>query len=274
MRLGGRACIAFLVLAAASCAGRARPASPNAADGFTVSGDPESPRGATWTFRGTVDGTPYDLSGVLLKPQGSGPFPAVILSHGYRGNAGMLASRVGSTMVTWGLVCIAVNYTHSERVPIGRPGDEREPGASEANVLRAHMTYELLRRLGYVDMTRVALYGHSMGAWVSTALAGAYPNDFRVAATSGGGIRPPNVRRGPAPTESQARGIHIPFQLHHGTADETVPLAFDQRFDALLASMHVEHELDVYRGASHLEVAGDPKVLARIHDWYAAHGMF
>jgi dienelactone hydrolase len=260
-----------------SCAGRAHPDTdllPNASDGFVVTGDPESPRGATWTFRGIVDGTRYDLSGVLYKPSGPGPFPAVILSHGSHGSASMISSLLAPTMVGWGLVSIAVNYTHSEGVPIGAPGDEREPGASHENVLRAHMTYELLRRLGYVDMTRVALHGHSMGAWVSVVVASEYPNDFRVGSTTGGGIRPAVVRRGPAPSPYQLRGLRTPFQLHHGGADETLPVEYDERLDQLMREQGVEHQLYVYPGKGHLQVRSDPVLLARIREWYSAHGMF
>lgn len=261
----------------AACGGAPRASElpePNEPQGFVVAGDPASPRGATWTFRGVVDGTRYDLSGLLLKPVGAGPFPAVILSHGSRGNAAGLARLFGPAMVQWGLVCIAVNYTHSEGVPIGRPGDDREPGASRSNLERVHMTRELLGQLGYVDTTRIALHGHSMGAWVSAAAASVWPNDFRVASTTGGGVRPPGIRRGPAPSEDQVRGIRIPFQLHHGASDQTVPLEWDERFDAILATHGVPRELDVYPGAGHLQARATPIILERIHAWYAAHGMF
>lgn len=264
-------------LVAEACAGgaaaRGSP-TPVADTGFVVTGDPASPVGAAWTYRGRFEGTDYDLSGVLMKPVGPGPFPAVILSHGYQGNAGSFASRIGPVMAGWGLVSIAPNYTHSSGVPIGKPGGVGEPGASEANVLRLHMTRELLRRLGYVDMSRVALHGHSMGAYLGVAAAGEYAQDFRVASQTGGGIRPGLIRSGPAPSPAQARSIRIPFQMHHGGADETVPLSFDQRFDELLSTMGVEHQLFIYPGKGHLEVRQDPIVLERIHAWYAAHGMF
>jgi dienelactone hydrolase len=261
--------------ALASCAPAHDPTPPVPfAESFLVHGDPESAAGATWTFRGVVEGTRYDLSGVLLKPPGPGPFPAVILSHGFDGNAAMIASLIGRTMVRWGLVCIAPNYTHSTDVPIGEPGNAREPGASRANVLRAHMAYELLSRLSYVDTTRVALHGHSMGAYLDVAVAGAYPRDFRVASQTGGGVRPDYVVAGPAPSPNQARGILTPFQMHHGDRDTTVPLSFDQRFDALLTAAHVEHQLFIYENEGHLEVRTDPQMLSRVHAWYAAHGMF
>lgn len=263
-------CAAVMV----ACGGAKSSTGPGDTTSFAIQGNPESPNGASWTYRATVDGTQYDLTGVLYKPVGAGPFPAVILSHGSDGSAAFLASLLAPTMVQWGLVCIATNYTHSTGVPIGAPGDASEPGASEANVLRAHATYGLLQRLGYVDMSRVALHGHSMGAYVNTALAGAYPTDFRVASQTGGGVRPDYIVIGPAPSPSQALGIRVPFQMHHGELDTTVPLSYDQRFDSLLTATGVEHVLYVYPGEDHLQVRTDTAMLARVHAWYAAHGMF
>jgi dienelactone hydrolase len=255
-------------------AGSSAPTTVTPDTGFVITGNPETSAGATWTFRGTVDGVAYDLTGVLLKPVGSGPFPAVVLSHGSEGSAPFFASLIGPTMVQWGLVCIAVNYTHATGVPIGAPGDASEPGASQANVMRAHMTYELLRRLGYVDMTRVALHGHSVGAYLDVATAGEFPSDFRVASHTGGGVRPAFIVSGPAPSPSQALGIRTPFQMHHGGADATVPLSYDVRFDSLLTATGVDHQLVVYPGEDHLTVRLDPNMLTRVHAWYAAHGMF
>src|SRR5689334_15337647 len=88
-----------------------------------------------------------------------------------------------------------------------RPAADRFPrcdvGASQANVLRAHMTHELLRRLHYVDMSRVAHHGHSLGAYLGVATIAAYPNDFRVASHTGGGVRPTAIVIGPASTVTQ-----------------------------------------------------------------------
>src|ERR1041385_8489537 len=129
VRFARGALLSFL----AACAGTA-PTNPGKGnDTFVVNGNPESPTGAAWTFRETVDGVAYDLTGVLFKPAGSGPFPAVVLSHGSDGNAAIIASGLAPTMVSWGLVCIGTNYTHSSGVPIGAPGSASEVGASQAN---------------------------------------------------------------------------------------------------------------------------------------------
>ena len=240
---------------------------------FTIEGNPESRDGATWTFRGKVDGVTYDLTGTLMKPAGPGPFPAVVLNHGFEGNAANLAHIVGPTMLGWGLVCIAPNYTHSSGAPMGAPGGANDRGASKANVQRLHMTRALLDRLGYVDMSRLAMHGHSMGAYLEVAEASAYPSEFRLASTTGGGIRPDGILAGPAPTSAQARGIRIPFSMHHGDADETVPLDFDRRLAAILEEHHVPHELFIYPGG-HLAPRANAEMFERVHAWYATYGMF
>src|SRR4051812_21116989 len=133
---------------------------------LSIAGDPESAAGATWTLVGTLDGRTVDLQGVLLKPRGRGPFPAVVLSHGAGGNAQLYGRTLGDVMRAWGLVCIAVNYTHAAKAPIGSPGTMLEQGGSPANAFRAHAAVTVLRRVGYVDVQRVAAHGHSMGAFV------------------------------------------------------------------------------------------------------------
>jgi dienelactone hydrolase len=277
--LSSRAAAAVALLLAVGCGSDSRlpsPASPSPASpppAFTLHGDPVSSQGATWTYAGTVDGVAYDLQGILFRPQGAGPFPAVILSHGASGSANGYARGLAVEMVRWGLVGIATNYTHAGGVPIGTPGTVLDSGASQANVRRAHAAYEILRGLGYVDMRRVAAHGHSMGAFVTTALLAAYPDDFRVASHSAGGVRPNSVP-GPAPSDSQGMSVRTPYQLHHGDADDVVPIESDRRLSNLLQGSGVPHELFEYPGAAHNAVSTNSTVLARIRAWYSTHGLF
>jgi dienelactone hydrolase len=248
------------------------PATPLA--GFVLAGNPESSSGAIWTYAATADGTRYDLRGILLKPSGSGPFPAVIISHGAGGNANGISSGLAAEMVRWGLVCIATNYTHAGGVPIGAPGTASEPGASAANVLRARKLVDILGSLGYVDLNRLAAHGHSMGAFVTTAALGVHPDLFRAASHTAGGVRTGALFEGPAPVESQAAGIRTPYQLHHGTIDTVVALSADQRLDEILSARGAVHELIVYQGLGHPEIAQNPTMLDRVRAWYMGHGLF
>ena len=259
----------------------ALPSAPNA-PALTITGDPESADGATWTLIGTLDGTRVDLEGILLKPRRRvffffrprqrGPFPAVVLSHGAGGNAPSYGQALGAVMRQWGLVCIAINYTHARGVPMGAPGNILQQGNSKANVFRAHAAVTVLARLGYVDVRRVAAHGHSMGAFVTTAFVAAHPSVIRVASHTAGGVLDGIHLDGiPTPSVAEARRIETPYQWHHGLRDFAVPFLLDQRFDSVLTAPHEGH---LYPRFGHGEVAEDEEVLKRIRTWYASHGLF
>jgi dienelactone hydrolase len=266
-----------LIVFTVACGGSSSPNAPTppAVDplaGFTLTGDPASAGGAAWTYQRQADGVAYDLQGILLRPQGNGPFPAVIISHGAGGNVNGYARAIARIMAGWGLVCIATNYTHAGNVPIGSPGTANDPGASAANVQRARRLVAILSGLGYVDLGRIALHGHSMGAFVTAATAGAHPELFRAASHTAGGIRP-DFFSAPAPSEAQVAGIRAPYQMHHGDRDLVVPLLADQLFDAALTLRGVDHELVVYPGADHDDVSASQTMLDRVRAWYAAKGV-
>jgi dienelactone hydrolase len=246
---------------------------PNPLTGFVLTGDPIATNGATWTYQATVAGVVFDLQGVLFKPSGNGPFPAVIISHGAGGNANGYSRAIARVMVGWGLVCIATNYTHAGGAPIGSPGTLADSGASAANVARARQLVEILRGLGYVDMTRLAAHGHSMGAFVTSALLAAHSDLFRAASHTAGGTRPDGIP-GFAPTDSQASTIRTPYQLHHGDNDNVVQLSSDQRLAGVLLGRGVAHELHVYPGADHDDVSQNATMFDRVRAWYSGNGIF
>lgn len=289
-RVLGTTTIAILLWLAAGCHHRVLPTSTSPvlsspdAPVLTVTGDPDSAAGATWTLVGTLEGTRVDLQGILLKPRrrgflgifrlpfGRGPFPAVVLSHGAGGNAQSYGRALAAVMRQWGLVCIATNYTHARGVPIGAPGNPIEQGASAANAFRAHAAVSVLARLGYADARRIAAHGHSMGAFVTTALVATYPNDIRVASHTAGGVMDGIQLNGmPIPSVAQGRRIQTPYQWHHGLIDFAVPFLLDQRLDSVLSGPHEGH---LYRRLGHGEVAEDSEVLKRIRSWYKAHDLF
>jgi dienelactone hydrolase len=244
--------------------------------GFSVTGDPVAPNGAAWTFVATVDGVAYDLRGKLYKPSqppagGHQNYPAVVISHGFGGNVNSYSSQLAATMRSWGLVCIMTNLTHAANVPLGAPGLATEVGASAANVRRNRVCLDLLQSLGYVDLRRVAAHGHSMGAFATGALLGTHPGRFLVGSHTAGGM---STQAGAAATSTvQAQGIQVPYQLHHGDADTVVPLALDQALAAQLAANPTPHQLLVYPGVTHPQMATDAGMLATVRLWYQQHGL-
>jgi dienelactone hydrolase len=236
---------------------------------FTVSGDPRSLNGATWTYQSTDLGVHYALEGVLFLPAGAGPFPAVVISHGKGGTPRAYSANIARTIVGWGMAAIATAYTHAPDSEDRGNEPDGDDGASEANTLRAHKARDLLACLGNIDMARIAAHGHSMGAFLTGQLIGTYPMDFRAASHTAGGTSP-----GPYATRADAaQRIVTPYQLHHGDSDIVVLLLLDQALDAILSANGVTHELIVYPGYDHQEIASDAGMLNRMREWYKSHGV-
>lgn len=240
---------------------------------LSIDGDPESAGGARWTLVGEFEGTTVDLRGVLLKPRGRGPFPAVVLSHGAGGDAETYGRALGGVMRTWGLVCIAVDYTHARGASRDLTGTWLDQGASPVNALRAHAAVAVLTRLGYVDIRRVAAHGHSMGAFVTTEFAATYRDDVRVASHTAGGVVLDALHHEglPIPSATVAQRIRAPYQWHHGVLDYAVPFLLAKRFDSVLTAPHEGH---LYLRLQHADMATDPEMLSRVRAWYTAHGLF
>ena len=124
-----------------------------------------------------------NLAATEYRPEGDGPFPAIVLSHGSPVNPG---ERVGVTakypvvsgvFVKWGFVVL-----NPVRRGYGRTGGafEEDAGRCEspfyveagletAKDIAAGVAY--LRRQPYVDPDRIVLVGQSAGGWGSLAAA-------------------------------------------------------------------------------------------------------
>jgi acetyl esterase/lipase len=207
--------------------------------------------GESWTYR---DGE-FQMSGILLMPQGKAPFPAVLISHGLGGSAESFGMNKAREMVQWGYACIAPNYTHNTRAvgPMAKGGPKRAPnpdfGSSAENLRRAKTCVEILRSMPEVDGKRVCAYGHSMGGFVTIGLAAAEPDLLKAAAITGSGVAP---REGfPAPSESAAEKIRTPFLMLHGADDTTVRPEQSEALKRVLDKNKVSNDRLVADGQGH-----------------------
>lgn len=235
--------------------------------------------GQRWTY----DDGKLKMDGILVKPEGQGPFPAVLISHGLGGSAASFGSQKAREMVRWGLVCIAPNYTHSRDNlgPMGaggaarpRPGAPRRNdfGASDENLRRAARALDILASLPYVDPRRLAAYGHSMGGFVTIGLAAREPQRLKAAAISGSGIA---GRAGyAAPSAESAANIRTPFILFHGADDATVRPEQSAALQAVLDEHQVPVQRHVFEGVGHpVDQQRSSEVFERTRAWLARHGV-
>lgn len=242
--------------------------------GLVITGTPDSPSGATWTYNATIGSVVYDLKGLIYKPLGTGNFPAVIINHGTGGNTDVngYSDKVAKEMVTWGYVTIATNYCHmgtSMAFPCGSPGvctGMTDWGASSNNFLRAMKVWDILASLTYVDTNCIATFGHSRGSFLTTGLAANYPDKFNCAGHTDGGVAIPDQIT--MPTLVMANDVVIPYILHHGELTVQVPLINDDNFDSILTQNGVIHDYYVYTGYVHSDMPHDSLVYVRTQTFF------
>jgi len=232
--------------------------------------------GERWTYR---EGE-FVMSGILLKPDGEGPFPAVLISHGLGGSAETFGLTKAREMVRWGFVCIAPSYTHAVAAIGNRPGAPRggrggqqpaDYGASDENLRRARTCLELVGRMPEVDANRIFAYGHSMGGFVTIGLAAIEPERLQAAAITGSGIAP--AAGFPAPSAAMAERVRTPFLILHGSADPVVRPRQSADFKAILDTNRVPNERTVYDGEGHpIDQTQRERVFAEIRAWFEKHG--
>lgn len=124
----------------------------------------------TVTFEGkTIRDKKLTLTGLLMKPKGDGPFPAVILLHGcsgmYSEHAGNTYNTWASRLVSWGYVTLRVdslgprNKTSICNNPFSILPFERG--------LDAYAGKSYMENQPYVDDKRIAVMGWSHGGWTT-----------------------------------------------------------------------------------------------------------
>lgn len=200
--------------------------------------------------------------GIIVRPKGKGPFPAVIISHGMGSTGERFGRPKADEFVKWGFVCIAPDYAHGEA-----NGNRKDFGASAENIRRARKCLDILQSLPDVDPKRVCAYGNSMGAFVTIGLAAEEPQRLVAAAITAGGVN--TVSGFPAPSKEQAAKIRTPFCVLHGTKDTTVPPERSRLLEDVLKANRVACERHLFEGIGHdLHVSRAKEVNGKIEEWF------
>lgn len=227
------------------------------------------------TFKGrefTWEAPDGVVRGVLRLPPGSGPFPAMLVSHGKGGSAAGFDASHASVFVQWGVACVSCSYTHE-----GRSG---EPASNEGwcpeNGRRARRCLEVLGAVAGVDMSRLALFGHSMGGFVTAGLAGELGPRVGAACISAAGTTGTSSTEAASPAIQEVDGITAPTILFHGLADTTVSPAQSATLFSLLQGKGVPSLRVTFPGIGHDIVDAGVKraeIHQGVHDWLVAHGL-
>jgi dienelactone hydrolase len=124
--------------------------------------------------RGKAPKPPDTVEAYLSKPQGSGPFPAIVYLHGCGGLSKSKRDAIAGLMTDWGYVTLAVDSFATRGL---KHSCDNLLSAREGDALAA------LRHLSaqsFVDPQRIAVVGSSQGAIIALQLASTRPNFFAV----------------------------------------------------------------------------------------------
>jgi dienelactone hydrolase len=158
------------------------------------------------------------IQGYLAKPEGAGPFPAVIGLHGCARMHDTTKQRL--TDVAWGYVILLVDSYATRGI------EHACTSTAFATVIRrtrdAYGALVFLARQTFVDPQRVAAVGFSAGAWVTLSVA--EPNSFELF------VPPSNLRFQAAaafypPCQQAAARPAIPTLIFIGALDDWTPPA-------------------------------------------------
>ncbi len=232
-------------------------------------------------------------------PAGEGPFPVVVVIHGYVDpdiyNTLTYTTRYADALARAGYVVIHPNLR-------GYPPSEDGP-----NLLRVGFAVDILTLLENIqqqageegalrtaDGERIGLWGHSMGGGITqrvlavsddvdaAVLYGAMSGDEQrnhdqILNVFSGGTRG-NWEEGEAPSETQLRLIspihHLDrvdaeVSIHHGEFDEQVPLEWSTDLCTMLQGAGKAVECFVYEGQPHVFVGeGDALFQSRVEAFF------
>jgi dipeptidyl aminopeptidase/acylaminoacyl peptidase len=242
------------------------------------------------------------LTGVMNVPRGKGPFPVLVLNHGYIDPdiyvAGQGMRREQDYLARRGFVVLHVDYR-------GHAGSDDDPDVDyELRLPYAADTINAVKavkssKLSFLDRNRVGMMGRSMGGNVTLNALVAQPGlvdaaviyastsslaadnwrqfyrasedrqrvNRRIERTYGLPEQNPNFWRGASPRPYFGR-VTEPILIHHGLQDDTCPISWARATTRALQAEGKDVRLLTYRGEGHAFYSQFGRSIARTADFF------
>jgi dipeptidyl aminopeptidase/acylaminoacyl peptidase len=222
------------------------------------------------------------ISGMLLRPRGEGPFPGIVLNHGYIDPEiyvnGQGLRREQERLVRAGFVVLHTDYRgHASSDPPQSAFDRESRIGYTEDSINAVLA---LKQEPYVDPERMAMFGRSMGGAVTLNALVVYPGLVQAAVvySSVSSLFVENVEHFTRTSRPQVAKefydafglpelspefyaglsartyfdrITEPIQLNHGSEDGTCPYRWSTATQQALAQAGVDSELIRWPGEDH-----------------------
>ncbi|MCF7812532.1 alpha/beta fold hydrolase [Candidatus Gracilibacteria bacterium] len=227
------------------------------------------------------------ISGTLHVPEGEGPFPVLILNHGYfppnTYTNGYGFGREQKYFARHGYVVLHIDYrgyAYSDDDTFGLNSQRWGYTGYATDAINAVLALKNAS-LEYTDMSRVGMFGHSLGGAVTLNVIAANPDliDAAVIWGSSSGDYQKNFEQwsrrrlteeaqktfekvfGDIDDSQSFRAlssqtyfdrIQTPISIHHGTVDDDVPITWSQSTRDILRDLDKDIEHFEYEGAEHV----------------------
>jgi dipeptidyl aminopeptidase/acylaminoacyl peptidase len=245
----------------------------------------------------TYKSGPLTISGIMNVPAGAGPFPVLVLLHGYIDpdiyTNGRGLAREQDYLAREGYVVLHIDYRNHAQSDDDLQSDLRLRLGYTEDVINAVLAVKR-SKLPFLDRERVGLLGRSMGGGVTYNVLVVRPglvdaavvyapvssdtvNNFnrwirpdpgrselarRVIAAYGAPERNPEFWRNVSPVNFLDR-VTEPILIHHGTADVSCPIRWSHATLAALQAASKRARMFTYPGEPHAFEAGWPLSMRR-----------
>ena len=201
-------------------------------------GAAETPSSETTSVPATSD-TPQ-LPAYVARPAGSAPAPGVVVLHGCDGYTKHYAV-ISDWLAGHGYVAVAIDSL----TPRGKKNSCGDRSGSRNEAKDARATLAWMRAQPYVDGSRLALLGYSMGGIATLDIVAPerpaqLPEGLRAA-----------VAYYPSCRKRSAASVSVPLQILDGDADDWTPAPPCQAFATDAAHIGKPVAITTYPGATH-----------------------
>lgn len=242
------------------------------------------------------------ISGILNIPKGDGPFPLLILNHGHIDTSiytnGRGLKREQDYLARNGYAVLHTDYRNHAFSDKDESNEANMRLGYAEDAINAVLAVRAAN-LPQIDAERVGMLGHSMGGGVTLNTLVIDPDlvDAAVLFAPVSGDARLNYERWTlkspqrAAEVQEAHGspeenpefwdgisaltyidrIQTPVMIHHGTADDSVPLAWSDDLDTRLQAAGKDVLYHVYQDEPHEFIADWSLVMQRTKDFFDAH---
>jgi len=245
------------------------------------------------------------ISGIMNIPKGNGPFPVLFLNHGHIDTSiytnGRGLKREQDYLARRGFAVLHSDYR-------GHADSTKDPNADinfrlgyVEDVINAIYAVKNSNapQLNSIDKNNIGMLGHSMGGGVTLGVLVTKPELVKASvlfAPVSGDVRdnferwitrrPETAKRiielhglpednpdfwdNVSPKEFYEK-IQTPILLHHGTADDSVPIEWSDKLNDQLTAINKPIEYKVYPGQPHEFTSAWPNVMQTTLDFFTEH---